>query len=178
MKAKLSLTILTALLAAAILVGCTQGRSDAAIAGDVQGKINADSGVATKQVTVQSANGVITLSGAVASDAERAAAANDAAQVAGVKTVINNLTVGTQSAQAQPPADAAPAQQDRRLSRPGRNRLRQRARRVMTRLPHCGIAAAAAACLRTTRPQPRPAPHRHRLQARLRRCRARRTVRT
>lgn len=112
MKAKLSLTILTALLAAAILVGCTQGRSDAAIAGDVQGKINADSGVATKQVTVQSANGVITLSGAVASDAERAAAANDAAQVAGVKTVINNLTVGTQSAQAQPPADAAPAQQE------------------------------------------------------------------
>jgi hypothetical protein len=112
MKAKLSLTILTALLAAAILVGCTQGRSDAAIAGDVQGKINADAGVSTKQVTVQSANGVITLSGAVASDAERAAAANDAAQVSGVKTVINNLTVGTQSAQAQAPADAAPAQQE------------------------------------------------------------------
>ena len=112
MKAKLSLTILTALLAAGILVGCTQARTDAAIAGDVQGKINADAGVTTKQITVQSANGVVTLSGAVASDAERASAANDAAQVSGVKTVINNLTVGTQTAQAQPPVEAAPAQQE------------------------------------------------------------------
>jgi hypothetical protein len=110
MRAKLSLTILTAILMAGVLIGCTQARTDAAIAGDVQGKINADAGVTTKQVTVQSANGVVTLSGAVASDAERAAAASDAAQVAGVKTVVNNLTVGTQSAQAQPPADAAPAE--------------------------------------------------------------------
>src|ERR1051326_923622 len=109
MRAKLSLTILTAILMAGVLIGCTQARTDAAIAGDVQGKINADAGVTTKQVTVQSANGVVTLSGAVASDAERAAAANDAAQVAGVKTVVNNLTVGTMSAQAQTPADAAPA---------------------------------------------------------------------
>jgi hypothetical protein len=110
MRAKLSLTILTAILMTGVLIGCTQARTDAAIAGDVQGKINADAGVTTKQVTVQSANGVVTLSGAVASDAERAAAANDAAQVNGVKTVVNNLTVGAQSAQAQTPADAAPAQ--------------------------------------------------------------------
>lgn len=109
MKAKLSLTILTAILLAGVLIGCTQARTDAAIAGDVQGKINADAGVTTKQVTVQSANGVVTLSGAVASDAERAAAANDAAQVSGVKTVINNLTVGTMTAQA--PADPVPAAQ-------------------------------------------------------------------
>ena len=110
MRAKLSLTILTTILLAGVLLACTQARTDAAIAGDVQGKINADAGVTNKQVTVQSANGVVTLSGAVASDAERASAANDAAQVSGVKTVINNLTVGTQTAQAQPPADPAPAQ--------------------------------------------------------------------
>ena len=49
---------------------------------------------------MQATNGVVTLSGDVTHDAERGAAANDAAAVNGVKTVVNNLQV--QQAQAAP----------------------------------------------------------------------------
>jgi hypothetical protein len=55
---------------------------------------------------------VVTLSGNVATDNERLAAANDAAGIAGVKTVINNLQVGTdQTAQQQPPSPAPTTQE-------------------------------------------------------------------
>ncbi|HKW75739.1 MAG TPA: BON domain-containing protein, partial [Terriglobales bacterium] len=46
-----------------------------------------------KQLTINANNGVVTLSGNVSSDAARNAAASDAAQVDGVKTVVNNLQV-------------------------------------------------------------------------------------
>jgi len=79
-----------ALLALALASGCSRARNDAQIAGEVQGKIYADGNVPTKGITVASSNGIVTLSGNVSSDAERLAAASDAAQVAGVKTVVNN----------------------------------------------------------------------------------------
>ena len=78
-------------------------RSDAQVASDVQSKIFSDANVQSRQISVQSANGVVTLSGNVNSDAERTAAAQDAAAIDGVKTVVNNLT--TQTAQVQPPAE-------------------------------------------------------------------------
>jgi len=82
----LSITLL-ALLAA----GCS--RTDQQIASEVQAKINADTAFPDKQLAVTAANGVVTLSGNVSSDAARNAAANEPAQVPGVKTVINNLQV-------------------------------------------------------------------------------------
>jgi len=96
------LTLATAL-ALGMASGCSRARNDAQIAGDVQGKINADSNVPTKQITVASSNGIVTLSGNVGSDTERQAAASDAAQVAGVKTVVNNLQVAPATAQATEP---------------------------------------------------------------------------
>jgi hypothetical protein len=111
-KALLSLVVL-AVLVLALGTACnkaSQGtRSDAQVAGDVQSKIFTDPNVQSRQISVQSANGVVTLSGYVNSDAERTAAASAAAQVDGVKTVVNNLQ--TQQAQAQPPADQQPAEQ-------------------------------------------------------------------
>ena len=112
--------LLGAVLASLILVaaGCNRGasgtRPDAQIATDVQNKINSDSGVPDKQVTINANNGVVTLSGSVSSDAARNAAANDAAQVEGVKTVVNNLEVGTATAAnnappAPEPVASAPA---------------------------------------------------------------------
>ena len=67
MRAKASLaTIFALLLGLGILAGCTRApRNDAAIATDIQGKINADSSVPTKQIQVQSDKGVVTLSGNV-----------------------------------------------------------------------------------------------------------------
>jgi hypothetical protein len=122
MKAKGSLVavVFVLLTLAAFTTGCSQlsTRTDAQIASDVQSKINSDPTVTTKQITVQSGNGVVTLSGVVANDTERNIAANDAAQVRGVKTVVNNLTVGYPAAQfAEPPAPT-PAPVPARVSNP------------------------------------------------------------
>jgi BON domain len=94
----------------AVLAGCNQApvRTDAQVASDVQNKIYSDAAVQSRQITVQAASGVVTLTGDVNSDAERMAAANDAGAIAGVKTVINNLQV--QQAQAAP-QPAAPAEE-------------------------------------------------------------------
>jgi hypothetical protein len=114
MKAKFSLLMVLLLsLAMVLAVGCTKARSDAQLASDAQSKIGADQSISSKQqLSVQAANGVVTLSGVVVSDAERNAAANDAASVEGVRTVVNNLTVQPPVvAQAQPPVQeqSAPA---------------------------------------------------------------------
>ena len=98
----------------AILAGCSRaGRTDAQIASDVQNKINSDSTVPDKQLTINANNGVVTLSGNVSSDAARNAVASDASQVDGVKTVVNNLQVGAPAMAAntepeQTPQETAP----------------------------------------------------------------------
>lgn len=81
---------------ALLMAGCnkTATRSDADIAKDVQAKINTDSAITNKAITVNSNNGTVTLSGTVANETERMAASNDASAVEGVKQVMNNLTVG------------------------------------------------------------------------------------
>ena len=91
-----------------VFAGCNQkpAPTDAQIASDAQSKIYGDPAVQSRNITVQANNGIVTLNGNVASDSERAAAANDAATVAGVKTVVNNLQ--TQQAQATPPPQPAP----------------------------------------------------------------------
>ena len=103
MQAKSSV-FLVLLLTLGITMACNRAPNDAQIANQVQSKITADSNIQNKQIGVQSANGVVTLSGTVSSDLERNAAASDAAQVSGVKTVVNDLQV-SRSAMA-PPAPA------------------------------------------------------------------------
>ena len=85
MKAKLSLYVYATLLMTllGLAAGCSRSRNDAQVAGDVQGKIYSDPNIQSKQISVQSSNGVVTLSGTANSDAERIAAATDAGQVAG-----------------------------------------------------------------------------------------------
>ena len=87
--------------------GCARKPNDAQISSDVQSKFSQDSGLASKQLKVQAEDGVVTLSGAVDNDAQRDAAGRQAATVAGVKTVINNLQVGGATA-ATTPAEVAP----------------------------------------------------------------------
>ena len=83
-------------------VGCL--RTDPQIAADIQKKIGDDGNIPDKQVSVSAASGVVTLSGTVSTDAARNAAANDAAQVSGVKTVVNDIKV-------TPPTTAANSQE-------------------------------------------------------------------
>jgi len=93
----LVLVVLLAMLAAN--VGCARKPNDAKISSDIQSKYSQDSGLSSKQLTVQSSNGVVTLSGFVDNDAQRTAAALQAASVTGVKEVVNNLQVGRADAE-------------------------------------------------------------------------------
>jgi hypothetical protein len=104
-------TLVTALLLI-FVVGCDRtqnapARADAQISSEIQSKINTDANVPNKAIAVNSNNGIVTLTGTVGSEMERQAASNDAATIDGVKTVVNNLTVGSQSA-AVPSNDVAP----------------------------------------------------------------------
>jgi BON domain len=111
MKAKNSMIVVFVCILLALAVGCSQKPNDAQIIGEVAQKIQADSNLQTKTVAVQSNDGVVTLSGTVASDAERTAAANDAGQVKGVRTVVNNLAVQQAAAPAPAPVEQPVAEQ-------------------------------------------------------------------
>jgi len=84
-------------------VGCGKKPDDAKISSEIQGKFSLDSGLSAKQLTVQANNGVVTLGGTVDNEAQREAASRQAASVAGVREVVNNLQVGN------PPAATVPA---------------------------------------------------------------------
>jgi len=130
MKRNLSVVLFSLALLA---VGCSRvgSRPDAQVASDVQSKINSNGSVPDKGLNINANNGTVTLSGTVSSDAARSAAANDAAQVEGVKTVVNDLVVAPasaasdQTAEAQNQASATPQppmREERRPSPSTRNR--------------------------------------------------------
>ncbi|HEY9139188.1 MAG TPA: BON domain-containing protein [Terriglobus sp.] len=87
------------------VAGCKQAAptDDATLTAQVQQKIAAESGLANEPVQVSTVNGAVTLTGAVSNAAARSLAANDASTVAGVKQVINDITVNP----ATPPVEAA-----------------------------------------------------------------------
>jgi hypothetical protein len=90
--------------------GCSKKPDDAKISSEIQGKFSQDSGLSAKQLTVQANNGVVTLGGTVDNDAQREAASRQAASVAGVREVVNNLQVWNApaaAALAAPPATQA-----------------------------------------------------------------------
>lgn len=75
-------------------LGCARKPDDAKISSEVQGKFSQDSGLSSKQLSVRANDGVVTLGGTVENQAQREAAGLQAASVAGVRTVVNNLQVG------------------------------------------------------------------------------------
>jgi len=104
-------SFITPLLLAIVLgmgAGCARKPDDAKISSEVQSKFSQDSGLASKQLSVKAEEGVVTLAGSVDNDAQRDAAGRQAASVAGVKTVINNLQVGNAAAATTPTAAPPP----------------------------------------------------------------------
>ena len=102
--------VIVLLIALGIAVGCSKAFNDAQMTSDIQAKLNADSGLQGKALTVQADKGTVTLSGTVDDEAQREAAARYAASEAGVKQVVNNLQVQppaspVQAAQSAPPAE-------------------------------------------------------------------------
>ena len=106
------LPVYSCIVAASLIlgVGCAKKLDDAKMSSDIQNKFSQDSGLSSKQLTVQANNGVVTLSGTVDDQAQRDAAGAQAASVPGVKTVINNLQVGQSSAMASESRRPSPAE--------------------------------------------------------------------
>ena len=82
-----------ALVLPALVLSCSKGPDDATITSGVKTKIAAGSPALANAVSVSTAEGVVTLTGAVDSDAIKAKVEQDAKTVEGVKSVVNNLTV-------------------------------------------------------------------------------------
>ena len=130
MKARLSL-FLSAVLVLAVLtatLGCSKAPSDAQMASDIQTKLNADSGLQGKPISVQTANGTATLSGTVDNENQREAAARYASTEPGVKQVVNNLQVTPPVAQVTPEESAPTPEPAKpmRSSKPAASRPRSR----------------------------------------------------
>ena len=143
MKTKnLAKWIFTTILTFSVAIGCSKfsqtagTRPDSQVATDVQSKIYGDNNLPNKQITVNANNGVVSLSGMVGSETERMTAANDAAQVDGVKTVVNNLQVSPAMAAQTPINGPASGQAQQRV--PIRSASRQNTRSNSTRADNRG----------------------------------------
>ncbi len=105
-RVHLSILLLVAMMS--VTVACNQVPNDSKISSELQDKLNTDSGLQGKQLSVQSEKGTVTLSGTVDNEAQRDAAARYASAVPGVKQVVNNLSIAPATAAVTP----APAQPD------------------------------------------------------------------
>jgi hypothetical protein len=108
----------TALALALSLAGCKSSApatptDDASLTAAVQSRIASDGALSTEPIQSAVQNRTATLTGTVSSEAARSLAAADAAQVAGIKTIVNNLTVQaaapTVTAVVVPPPPPPPA---------------------------------------------------------------------
>jgi hypothetical protein len=94
------------------LAGCKKTAApvdDATLNNAVQTKIAGDAALGGQPIQISTANGIVTLSGTVDSDAARTLAANDAMQVPGIKVLNNNLTVQQASTAPMPMPMQTPA---------------------------------------------------------------------
>jgi len=146
------------LLAAGItLAGCkAKSVPDSTLTQNIQSTLAADNAIAGQPVQVAVQNGVATLSGSVSNDAQRAIAARDAAGVAGVAKVVNEIGVNN-----APPASAAvetaptaplpaPAQPSQALVKPSP--------KVVQQQPHQAAPIERPQQADNTPPPPPPAP--------------------
>jgi hypothetical protein len=143
MKARISLYLIAILMVAMLGVACSKAPNDAQITSQIQERLNADSGLQGKQLGVQAANGVITLSGVVDNDTQRDAASRYAQAIPGVKEVVNNLQITppvAQSEPAPPPVEEPAPAPARRESAPKKKSAAVRE----TAMASSGAGAAAA----------------------------------
>jgi BON domain len=103
------------LMAGVLSIGlaCTKAPDDGQVTTQIQSKLDEDSGLHGKPITVQTSSGVVTLSGTVENETQREAAARYASAIPGIKQVVNNLQTTSSApatratarmAQAPPPA--------------------------------------------------------------------------
>lgn len=95
---------------ALLLAGCKSkpATDDASLTAQVQGKLASDQNLSGQPIQATVASGVVTLNGSVGSDTARTIATGDVAQIAGVKTVVDNLSVQAPSTTATNTVAPAP----------------------------------------------------------------------
>src|SRR3982074_1285872 len=96
-KADKSFSVILLLGILAIGLACTKTPDDSQLTSQIQSRLNQDSGLHDKQITVQTAGGVVTLSGTVENETQREAAARYASATPGIKEVVNNLETASAS---------------------------------------------------------------------------------
>jgi osmotically-inducible protein OsmY len=108
------ITLLLLAAASLFVIGCRTNESperqvdDVQIAAEVKSKLASEVGLSTvTNISVNSTNGVVTLSGQVDSEAVKAKAENVAKNVPKVVRVIDNLQVATSSADPKPERPSA-----------------------------------------------------------------------
>ena len=93
-----------------VTTGCSRKPDNAQLASDVQAKIRSDYRLQMARIQALASDGVVTLSGYVANGDQRAATVEDAAQVEGVRTVVDNLRLDKpQAANASAPQIPTPS---------------------------------------------------------------------
>jgi BON domain len=110
-----SRTTLTVLIIGLGLAGCKSSSpaappDNASLTAAVQSRLAGDSAISAEPIQSSVQGQIVTLTGSVSSEAARSLAAADAAQVPGIKTVVNNLAVQAPSpitAAATPPVATA-----------------------------------------------------------------------
>lgn len=147
MRSRAGIYVWLVLLLAMVAVGagCAKTPNDSQLTSQIQEKISADSGLQGKAITVETAGGVVTLSGAVENDAQRTAAARYASSVPGIKQVVNNLEVGpaAQMTPVEQTAETAPMEEPvRPAAKPKASKPRPRP--AATPAPVAAAAPAAA----------------------------------
>ena len=95
MRPRAGAYVWVALLVGILAMGaaCAKAPDDGQVTAQIQSKLNEDSGLQGKPITVQTSGGVVTLSGTVENDAQRTAAARYASGIPGIKQVVNNLQI-------------------------------------------------------------------------------------
>ena len=114
----------------AIGLACTKAPDDSQLTSQIQSRLNEDSGLHGNPITVQTSGGVVTLSGTVENETQRAAAARYASAIPGIKEVVNNLQTtsapATRAANRMPQAPSPAPVKPKAKSRPSTPRHRAR----------------------------------------------------
>ncbi|HVB29163.1 MAG TPA: BON domain-containing protein [Terriglobia bacterium] len=143
--------------------GCSLFKSssapnDGAIVSSIQSKLYQDPVLKTRDVRVLSQQGVVVLSGTVASDQEKSAVEQFAQSADGVKQVIDQLVVNP-SQQAATQAPAPPAQPEQRASRRRSRAAAQNEAPAPAPQPAPVVQAPPAAAQAPEEPPPPPEPY-------------------
>ena len=156
MKARITVYLSVMLLIATMgmSVACNQVPDDSKISSQLHDKLNSDSGLQGKNLSVQSEKGAVTLSGTVDNEAQREAASRYASAVPGVKQIINNLQVAPATAAVAP---ATPAPEETPKPAPAMRRDAPPKRRASTkRVAEVATASPAETVTRYQDPAPAP----------------------